>query len=309
MVVAHALQFVMSQSYPNSILYFNEMDAANLRTARANRLIASEGRRFSAACISTAERCLEIEEENRHLSIWMDESADQTKRIARAYMDESAGGLSQEATFLWTAVQLLLEKRKAVPIRTEPWFEDLVDLMPTGDIRMRRHWPAFVEVCKTVALIRSYRDTKEQLVKQDGIIVNFDDFAVASIIFDKVVTDTITRGAADSDMSTADLVARIATAKGEDLEVRGVDAKRLLGEPGVTSLDKAYRLLGDAESAGTIYRVNPPGKNNQKFYLPMARRGFVGSPNSVLKRLKLNIQGEFVNPLTGATVNYGGNGT
>ncbi len=196
-----------------------------------------------------------------------------------------------------------------MPIRTEPWFEDLVDLIPTGDIRMRRHWPAFVEACKTVALIRSYRKTNEQLVKQDGIIVNFDDFAIASFIFDKVVTDTITRGAANSDMSTADLVARIATAQGEDLEVRGVDAKRLLGEPGVTSLDKAYRLLGDAESAGTIYRVNAPEKNNQKFYLPMAHRGFVGSPDSVLKRLKLKIQGEFVHPLTGETVKYGGNGT
>ncbi len=91
MVVAHALEFVMSQSYPNSILYFYEMDAAHVRIARPNRLIASEGRRISAACISTAEQCLEVEVENRHLSIWMDESPEQTKRIARAYIDRTAG--------------------------------------------------------------------------------------------------------------------------------------------------------------------------------------------------------------------------
>ncbi len=306
LLFANSGAFAIPEYFEHSILYFFELDGAHVRVARPNRLVAAEGRLVPVACISTTEDALEIDEENRHLSLWIDESPEQTKRIAKSYVTYTRGTFTQEMDLIWTAVQLILEKRKDMPIRTEGWFEDLVDLIPSADVRIRRYWPAFVEACKTVSLIRSVRLTKTQLLKQDGMIVNFEDFAIANLIFDRVIADSLTRGAGDQEVSTADLVARIAEEQGHDLKNVGVDARKLLGEPGVTSLDKAYRLLRDAESAGTIYRVNSSAKNNEKFYLPMAHRGFIGSPESVLKRLKLKIQGQFVHPLTGETVKYGG---
>jgi hypothetical protein len=301
---AHNMAFAIPEHFEHSILHFFEIDGAHVRVARPNRLVAAEGRLVPVACISTTEDALEIDEENRHLSLWIDESPEQTKRIAKAYVTYERGTFTQEMDLVWTAVQLLLEKRKDMPIRTEGWFENLVDLIPSADVRIRRYWPAFVEACKTVSLIRSFRITDANLLKQDGVSVNFEDFAIANLIFDRVIAESLTRAAGEQEVSTADLIAQIAETQAHDLRDRGIEARKLVGATGIASMDKAYRLIRDAESAGTVYRVNPSAKNNEKFYLPMAHRGFIGSPESVFKRLKLKVRGQFIHPLTGETVRY-----
>ena len=88
--------------------------------------------------------------EARHLSLWMDESPGQTKRIARAYAVDEKEPLTAEMKTVWIEVQQLIKERKNLPIELPAWFERLVDLIPTADVRIRRYWPAFVEACKTV---------------------------------------------------------------------------------------------------------------------------------------------------------------
>jgi hypothetical protein len=320
-----SLNFLDKDDIENSILYFYEVDGS-ARAAHPNRLLISEGKLVHwyvastkwggkevreeitggpVACISTTtENALKIDDESRHLSLWLDESPKQTKRIARAYAVENKETLTAEMKTVWIEVQQLIKERKALPIELPGWFEGLVDLIPIGDVRIRRYWPAFVEACKTVCLIRSFRSTKEELERRGGLTVSFKDFAIADLIFDKVVAESLNRNATDEEVWTGELVERIAEQRGRSLGA-GVEATNLLGEPGVTSLDKAYRLLRRAERAGTVFRSNLPGKNNGKFYLPSAQLGFIGSPEVVFKRLEMKGGVKFVHPITGEWVNYG----
>jgi hypothetical protein len=320
---AHALNFIPEDDLTRSILYFYEIEGA--RSAHPNRLLISEGKLihwYSAsskcgretrekvtagpvACISTTtENALKIDDESRHLSLWVNESPAQTKRIAGAYVNSYVGALTAEERGTWIAVQNLLEERRAIPIEAPSWCEKLVELIPVGDVRIRRYWPAFIEAWKTVALMRSYRYDKADLEKRGNLTATFGDFAVANLILDKVLAESLSRSATDEEIWTAQLVARIA--KGT---AKGVGASDLLGEPGVTSLDKAYRMLRKAERARTIYRANWSQKDNTKLYLPVGESGFLGTPNLVLSKLGLRIHGEFVDPFTGKTVPYGKNGT
>ena len=317
-----SLNFLHKDDLENSILYFYEVDGS-ARSTHPNRLLISEGKLVHwyvastkwggkevreeitggpVACISTTtENALKIDDESRHLSLWMDESPGQTKRIARAYAVNEKQTLTADMKAVWLEVQQLIKERKDLPIQLPAWFERLVDLIPTGDVRIRRYWPAFVEACKTVCLIRSFRSTKAELKSHGGLTVSFKDFAIADLIFDKVVAESLSRSATDEEVWVGEMVDRIV----HQHKGVGVEATNLLGEPGVTSLDKAYRLLRQAERAGTIFQANLPGKNNGKFYLPSAELDFIGSPELVFRRFEMNGNLKFVHPITGEWVKYG----
>jgi hypothetical protein len=321
-----SLNFLREDELKNSILYFYEIEGS-ARSAHPNRLLISEGKLVHwyvrsnrgrkevveevtggpVACVSTTtEHTLKIDDESRHLSLWIDESPEQTKRIAKSYAADKQETLTAEMKSVWTEVQDLLEERKDVPIGLPSWFERLVDLMPVGDVRVRRYWPAFVEACKTVALIRSYRRTKEEIEQRGGLVVTFNDFAITNLILDKTVSESLSRNASDEEVWIAEMVERIANERGsQNSQGGGVSAGDLVDEPGVTSLDKAYRLLRRAERAGTIVRTNPNEKNNEKFYMSADPLGFLGTPESVLKYLSLPNKGTFVHPLTGKSMSYG----
>jgi hypothetical protein len=131
-------------------------------------------------------------------------------------------------------------------------------------------------------------------------VVRFSDFAIANVIFDEVISRSLTRTADEEDVQTSEIVTRISNEKGQ----AGVEASDLVGEPGISSIDKAYRLLKQAARAGTIYRFEAPKKNNEKFYLPFPRQGFLGSPGRVYKHLRVLTPVEFVHPITGVRVRY-----
>jgi hypothetical protein len=153
-----------------------------------------------------------------------------------------------------------------------------------------------------VSLIRSFRWDDDQLKARGGIKVTFRDFAITNLIFDDIIVNSLTRNAKEEDVKTAEMVGRVSTANSLD---KGVAATNLVGQPGVTSVDKAYRLLQRAESAGTIVRLNASLKNNQKLYAPAPEIGFLGSPKYVHDRIGAGKPAEFVHPITGVQVRYG----
>jgi hypothetical protein len=132
------------------------------------------------------------------------------------------------------------------------------------------------------------------------LTVRFSDFAVAKLIFDKVISRSLSHNAQDEEIKTGEMVKRISDQNG----YKSVEASDLLGEPGVTSMDKAYRLLKRAVDAGTIHPWEGPTRNNEKFYLPMPNQGFLGSPGQVYKHLKADKRSTFVHPFTGVSVTY-----
>jgi hypothetical protein len=113
-----------------------------------------------ASASTTTKPLLKLDDENRAISIRIDESAQQTRRIVKAYARESKG-LSDHERLTWRMVHRCLERRIGTKIAFPEWFAQVAEKVNADDLRVRRYWPAFVEACRTICLIRSFQDERE----------------------------------------------------------------------------------------------------------------------------------------------------
>ena len=314
-VSEHAIDYAGPNRLAHKIVYIDEQTGLT----HPLRQLISEGRRVRltseiengvrvmkehvtqgpVACITTTTKnALAIDDENRNFSLYIDESYEQTRAIAKAQAATQREPLLPERLRLWHEVQRLIAKQRNVPIQVPPWFVDVVDkILPYGDLRIRRYWPSFLQSCRTVARIRAAAWSDRNL---DEITVSFDDFATASSTFDKIIGDSLTRSGGDAEMAIGDLVERLS-----ERNHNGVRASDLVGEPGIRSLDQAYRALRRAKDAGAIFVINARDRNNEKRYARSPQARFIGPPEFIVGKLGLKISGSYVHPGTGMRVAYG----
>ena len=313
-ISAHAIDYAGPNRLAHKIVYIDEQTGLT----HPLRQLISEGRQVRwtsvmvdgvremqervtqgpVACLTTTtENALAIDDESRNFSLFIDESYEQTRRIARAQAMTPRQTLSPQRLALWHEVQRLIAKQRNVPIHTPPWFVDIVDkILPYGDLRIRRYWPSFLQSCKTVTRIRAAAWSKQD----DELTVSFDDFATATCIFDKIIGDSLTRSGGDAEMAIGDLVERLS-----ERHHNGVTAGMLVGEAGIRSLDQAYRALRRAKDAGAIFVISEPDRNNEKRYARSPAATFIGRPELIVGKLGLKISGRYVHPGTGMRVEYG----
>jgi len=177
------------------------------------------------------------------ISIWIDESEEQTRRIARSCLSVEPR-LTETEVKVWQEVQRLLEVRAGVALTLPEWFGKVADWVFVGDIRVRRYFPAFVEACKVISLIRSFR-RQGGVQKVQSLSVEFADFAIAAILFERVFVESLHRSA-DRNLETRQTVESIwrRTSK-------AVGAAALAKELAV-SKDRAYARLRRAHEAGSM---------------------------------------------------------
>jgi hypothetical protein len=303
------------QDFCHKVVYLQERnDAAG--TVHPVRLLISEGKlvrivpRWShgkivtkrhvargpvASISTTTKNRLEIDDETRHISLWVDESAQQTRKIVKTYT-KAPERLTRDELRAWRAVQRVLEERIEAEISFPHWFEEVADRLFVGDLRVRRYYPAFVDACRTVCLIRSFQ-THRKRSKHGRLKVDFADFAITAVIFDPVFVESLhlNRGSGED---TRRLVDDISARK-----KRPVDAKDIARKLGI-SMDKAYAKLRYAAQVGAIRQVNKPQKSNRKAYLAIPRPRFVPDPKKLFQELKDLKAVRFVHPLTGKWVTY-----
>lgn len=249
-----------------------------------------------AAISTTTKNRLQIDDETRHISIWVDESSEQTRNIARSYARKSRR-LTRRELRAWRTVQrLLARKARRLTITFPRWFRKVADLVFADDLAVRRYFPAFIEACRTVCLIRSFQDP--QRVKNSKIEIDFADFAIATLIFDPVFVESLhlNRGSGEGTRRVVDQLS------GE--EKRPVTARDLARKLCI-SMDKAYGKLRYAAGAGAIRQVGGPEKNNRKAYLPNPRPHFIPDPKKLFRKLK-QLKGpvRFVHSITGRWIVY-----
>jgi hypothetical protein len=146
-----------------------------------------------AAISTTTKNRLQIDDETRHLSIWVDESRDQTRQIVKSYTKQGAR-LSRKEMSAWHMVHLLLAKRAETKVVFPNWFEEeIADRLFVDDLRVRRYYPVFIEACRTICLIRSFQPDR-QLSKHGELEVEFSDFAITTLIFDPVFVESLHLG-------------------------------------------------------------------------------------------------------------------
>ena len=252
------------------------------------------------ASISTTTRDeVEVDDETRHVSVWMDESPEQTTRIVRQALIERQT-LADDELKAWHEVQRMLGERAGLAIEFPSWFEAMSDFVRNDDVRVRRYFPAFLQACKTIALIRSFKRDEEELRKETKITVKFTDLAIAALIFGPVFAQSLDK-VSEEEFSTQQHVERISAR----MDGQPVSATDLAQELNISS-DKAYSLLRSAMGAGTISRVNPPARTNPKLYLPATGGSFLPDPEGLFHKLRdsSSERVKFIHPITGEWVEY-----
>jgi hypothetical protein len=250
--------------------------------------------RGPVASISTGKRQLDTDDATRHITISLNETAEQTRGIAKSIRRQTKS-LSDEELRTWRMVQRLLEKKMGTEIDLPEWFDEVADRLPVGDLRVRRYYPAFIEACGMVCLIRSFQ--RQESSEENRLIVDFADFAMAALIFDHVFVESL-RLRKGVNESTRDLVGRLSARKG-----RPVQAKHVARELGV-SMDRAHRILRNAVAAGVIKRANEPEKANRKLFVAVPPPRFVPDPKRLFRKLHLSETVRIIHPITGERIVY-----
>lgn len=283
-------------------LLISERELVHIVTVKKHGRFVSERRVTKgpiASISTTTQDRVEMDDETRHISVWLDETPKQTAKIMAAAIDQQ-DGLEAPEMKVWHEVQRLIKKRAALRIEFPGWFKNLVPYARSDNLWARRYFTAFLQACRTVALTRSFHREQGTAVKSKrAIVVRFIDFAVTAIIFNAVFELSIDK-ADEHDLEIQQYVRHISSRN----VGRGVRAIELAEEMGI-SADRAYNLLRKAASAGTICRANEPSKANLKLYLPAKPRQFLPDPAEVFQKLDgLPGRVRFVHPLTGEWVTY-----
>jgi len=305
--LAHKIVYVAERNesvghiHPTRLL-ISEQKLVHWVTVKRDGQFVREKRetRGPIAAISTTTRdTVQVDDETRHISIWIDESPEQTARIVKAALMEGPG-LDENELKTWHEVQRLLQKRAELSIEFPSWFATVSQFVRNDDVRVRRYFPAFLQACKVVALIRSFRSEEKKLSEQGKITIKFSDFASAALIFNRIFEQSLD-STKQEEIQTQEAVRRISSQNNGD----PVSASDLAKELNV-SPDKAYRMLRDAASSETIVRANDSTQTNLKLYLPSTKCAFLPDPEELFQKLRDSLpeRVRFIHPLTGATVEY-----
>ncbi len=294
-------------SFRNSIVYVQELEHG---ADNPMRLLISESKlvrivttnqggelttkRFETdgpiASISTTTRSLlEVDDETRNFSVPVDETPAQTKRILEAYLSQTQPLTDREIS-VWRCAYKLVAQRAALPIEIPEWFALVAGKVYARDVAARRYFPAFVEACKMVSLIRSFQSERNSSLKL--IRVNFTDLAVAARLFGPVLDQSI----AQKDERNLETRSAI-----EELFRRSGEAVRTdkLAEYLKISEDRAYSRIRMALDAGAILRANDPEKTNVKRYRAAPPAKFLPSTEELFELIPEIKSVRFVDPLTG----------
>ena len=165
-----------------------------------------------------------------------------------------------------------------------------------NDVKVRRYFPAFIEACKVVALLRSFQRFKSPPARFE---IDFADFAITTQIFEGVFTESLHRGT-EQVLETREAVELVSKDRGG----AAVDAKALAKHLRI-SKDQAYGLLRRASATGAVRKVNPPAKTNLKFFLAVPLPRFIPDPQIIFDSSpEIESPVEFIDPFTGKQVSF-----
>jgi hypothetical protein len=305
-----------ADSFTNKIVYVQEQNQAS-GSVHPVRLLISEGKlvrlvavrkkgsehntmeRFEAkgpiaALSTTTQDRLEIDDETRHISIWMDDSPEQTKRILRGYTRQSEP-LSEAELAAWRAVQDLAATRTGIEIVLPTWFDEIADAMVEAghDVRLRRYFPAFCQACRTVTLLRSFQHKQ----RVDRLQVEFADFAIAHTLLDSVISESLHHEGGQT-LETAQCIRTLAARTGESVLIQQV--AEALNLP----YKRAAERIQKAERAGLIQLANSPEVRNVKRFVATSPQQLLPEPRALYQKLRFNTPCSFNDPLTGELILY-----
>ena len=127
------------------------------------------------------------------------------------------------------------------------WFDAVSQGVFAADTTVRRYFPAFVEACRVVCLIRSFQRDRQESPKRT-LMLEYTDFAIAAQVFDDVFVESL-GDQKGSSIEVREAVRSVSAARNGE----PIGAADLAEDLGV-SLQVAYRQLRQASAAGSFVR-------------------------------------------------------
>src|SRR5262249_4447299 len=156
--LAHQVVYIKERNeaagsvHPARLLISEKELSHTVTIKKAGRFVAE--RRVTkgpiAAISTTTQDRVEVDDETRHGSVWLDKSPEQTRRILEAAVEQQKP-LTRTERNVWHEVQRLIEKRAGFAIELPGWFKDVVPYVRSDNLWARRYFSAFLQACKTVA--------------------------------------------------------------------------------------------------------------------------------------------------------------
>jgi hypothetical protein len=237
---------------------------------------------------TTTELKVFADDETRYLSIWTDESPEQTLEIMRAKI-RPRPKMDEQRLTVWRAATSLLTARPGDFEQPPAWLDFVAAQVPRDDVRVRRDWSRFQIFCEAVALCSGRRK------KDVPLNITFEDYCVAYKILNPVFAATL-EGIPDKEIELVRTVAKLAEQPG-----RGVTVNEIADSLGSTYAPVRKRVLA-ACSKKLISVVPGTNERNVKYYRaterPVGR--FLPSPRTVLENCpELGDEAIYINPFTG----------
>jgi energy-coupling factor transporter ATP-binding protein EcfA2 len=256
---------------------------------RSTELAKRKGR--PAVITTTTEDRVFEDDETRFLSVWVDQSGEQTRAILRAEVRPSHGINSEKFRTYRRAVEVLLKHK--VSCRMPQWFETIAEHVP-ANVRSRRDWPRFLTLCKAVALCRVYSSGRETCSQ---IEIDLSDYATAYRLLNRVFSKSGSKMSPSTELciGAAKRIYRETRRAATISEIRRV----LNWEPGAT-----YKHAKLAVKLGRLKYESAIRANNAKRLVPVDATGddFLLSPKTVLQHHPELKRAEYVDPITGKLI-------
>jgi hypothetical protein len=229
------------------------------------------------------------DDETRFLSVWADESPDQTLAI----MVAKASGtpvVDERDLPVWRKALSLIVCKKGDFENPPAWLRYVPERMPLERVRVRRDWDRFLSLCKSVALCRGKRRPNRP------ININFADYCVAYRILEPVFASTL-RGFRTQELELRNAVAKLNRQLQRPATVREIAQSLNWNEPVV------YKYLKSAARLGLVEYEGGTRERNEK-RIQACDRGsgrFLPSPQLVLRdNPEIGPEVSFIDPFSGS---------
>ena len=204
------------------------------------RLIEREGP--TGLIMSTTQVNLHPENETRHLTIPLNDTPEQTRRILRAIALQHTGNSDQQKSCVemieWHALQEWLQYAKHEAVI--PYACALSDLIPPVAVRLRRDFTAILNLIEAHALLHQVNRKKD---KQGRIIAALADYRAVQELISDIVSEGVEQTVRKTIRQTVKAVAQICSEPAEYAKRERDDSE------GATVLQVANMLQLDRSSA------------------------------------------------------------
>jgi hypothetical protein len=138
---------------------------------------------------TTTEAQVHAENETRVLSIYPDESKQQTERILEISDLKYRGltGPTEAEIKKWQNIQRVL---KPYPVFI-PFVEEIRKIFPKEPVRVRRDYSKFLSLLSVVALLHQQQRNKTKIGEKEYLVASLADFYITKILFEETLQKTI----------------------------------------------------------------------------------------------------------------------